>query len=271
MVEDNDVIREYEVLDTTPVDPEPAPTPDPAPAVPDWTAKFEEIKAGYDGREAEYKQALADQQAKLDRLEGLVQGAYANAHATTPDPEPEQTFTKEDLVKDPVGTLERVSDAKARKALQEYSKELQPVMNNLVERGFQGELAMVSQRKYYPYVKDKLSQTFESNPQLKGQAGAVEYAYRMLVGENIEEIEKSWEKANPGGDPPPPPPTPPVEAPIPSANRSPNPGRTAAPTAPAPPKNEPQLTAEQLRVQAKFKRDFGLDLSAKDLGVAGGE
>jgi hypothetical protein len=253
---DEEVLKEYDVISSEPAgEPNEEEKVDQAAAL---EAKFEEIKAQYEGREAQYKEKLAAQDSKLSQLERLVQDSYSRAHpAPAEKEEPEVKFEQADLVKDPIGTLERVSTARTKKAIAEYDASMRPVLEQLVERGYQGELAAVSQRKYYPYVKDKIEQAFTANPALKTQAGSVEYAYRMFVGEHIEDIEKEWAKdkgTEPVGGEPTPKPTPP--------------GKTGRP---GPPEDKPtkkvELSPDQQRVKAKFAA-LGLELTDKDLGVA---
>ncbi len=271
---DEGILKEYEVLVDPNAETPPLETPpvEPAPTEPvNYDAQFAEIKATYDERERGYQSKLADQNTKLEKLERLVSGAYSQAHPAPVQDAADETFTKEDLVQDAVGTIERVAAARSKKAVKELTDQLNPVVQNLVERGYQSELALVKGTKYYDEVKEKLDKTFVDQPQLKGQAGAVDYAYKMLVGEYMEDHDPAVKKDDPPVAPvvPVTPADPPVTPAAPVQNRTPVSGKPGGGTPPVTP-DKIELSAEQARVKAKFAGIFKeMDLDPDD-AVFGG-
>jgi len=235
-----------------PVTPEPEPAPAP---VPQFTEEIEQLKAGYEEKLANATALMEAQTSRMNTLEQLVNQGYQAAH--TPAPEPEvPKFTQEELLKDPIGTLERVSDAKARAAVTQNNEQITQVVGSLVERSHQAELKALEGRKYYSQVKEELAQVFVGNPALKMQANSAELAYNMIVGKNIETLEK--------GAPAPVTPVTPVvprtPVPVPTGGAPVAPAAPVEPVAPA----EPELTEAQKRLQAKFAAIDGIDLTAKD-------
>jgi hypothetical protein len=192
----------------------------------------------------------------MNSLEQLVNQSYQAAHAPAPEPEAPK-FTKEELLADPIGTLERVSDAKARAAVKQDREATQNVLGTLVERSHQAELKALESKKYYGQLKDKVAEVFQANPQLKLQPNSAELAYNMLVGQNIESLETGTTPAANLTVPRTPVPTP-------------TPGAPAAPAAPVeaePTSKEPELTEAQKRLQAKFSMiGDAPNLDPKDFG-----
>jgi hypothetical protein len=241
------------------VDPAPAPTPDPTP---DWQAKLDALTTGYEERERGYKEVIDQQNARMSSLEQLVNRGYQAAHPATPEPAVPQ-FTQEELLKDPIGTLEKVSDAKAKAAVVQNNEQLSGVIGGLIERSWRGELSAISSKKYYPHVKDEIEKMVEANPNLKLQPNAAELAYNMIVGRDIEKLEKLVPAGGGEGSGPTPTPTPRLVP-------TPTPLHTPAPVPPEgdPAPKAPELTEAQKALQAKFA---GLDigLTAADFGGEG--
>jgi hypothetical protein len=246
---------------------EPAPA-EPAPVEPqpseDLNAQFEAFKtemAGqYEQKVANYEKTIQEQQTNLARLEGLVQGAYNNVQAPAPAAPPAPEYTEQDFMRDPMGTLDKVAAARAQAqsdaAIQEFTGQLAPVVNNVIERGYRGELATVANSKkgkrYWKYVEKEVQGLFDKNPQLKAQAGAVEQAFNGVIGQNILELEERISKESAGnGLQPPDTINIPRVAPVPGGR----PGSAAPPT--EAPKKETALTPEQQRVADKFKAALG--------------
>lgn len=255
-----DVVAQY-LASENPSEGGPAPAPEPTPATdtpaPDYESllntKMDEVRGEFTKREDTYKETIEKQGQAINKLETLVGGAYTQAHPVAPAPEPE--ITEADLAKDPMGTLNRVSDARVKKAITEYDTGMSQVLRNVVERGYQGEMKGVATKKYFKYAQSELEDMFVKNPALKMQANSVEMAYRLLVGTNIEDYETKYvadnPKSAPAGDnvPTPAPPVPSGQAP------------GAGP--PAPVKAEPELTANQKALVGKFAA-MGIALENKD-------
>jgi hypothetical protein len=206
--------------------------------------------------ENQYSDTIAKQQSSIEKLSALVGGAYEKVHQpAAADPE----VTEQDLVKDPIGTLNRVSDARTKKALEEYNKGMSQVLNTVVERGYQGELRGLTGQRFYKYAEPEIKKMFDANPQLKLQPNAVDYAYKMLVGENYEAWEKqlATETTEPGGGPKPPVVPAPTPTPAPQRGGGGPPRETDA-------KVEPELTQNQKILQAKLN-NMGFDMSASDM------
>jgi hypothetical protein len=248
-------------VETPPVEPTPGPTP----VTPDlYKAELDALKEGYAQKEKQYQDLINQQNSRMNTLETLVNRGYQNAHAEPPKPEI-PTFTQEELLQDPIGTLERVSDAKAKARIQENNEQLSGVIGGLVERSWQGEMKGISGKRYYNQVKDEIQSMVEANPALKLQPNSAELAYNMIVGRDIEKL-MAGDTSTPPSDPTPtpaPPATPRTPVPVPAGGGPANP----APPADTPPKKEPELTAAQKRLQAKFAA-LDIGLTGKDFGGA---
>jgi hypothetical protein len=256
--------------------PEPAPAeptnPEPAPG-PDLSAQFEtfktEMEGQYNQKVTEYEKTINEQQQSLSRMEGLLQGAYNNVHQPPAPAAPaELEFSEKDLLADPVGVVNKVAEqraqARADAAIQEFQNQLSPLMNNTIERGFQGELASVANsekgKRYWKYVEKDVQAVFEKNPALKASAGAVELAFNNVIGQNILSLEHKISEEQAAGAP---------AAPQVFALRTPpapagRPGSTAPPVEPAK-KDETVLSPAQQRVMNKFSKAFsGIEWNPSD-------
>jgi uncharacterized phage infection (PIP) family protein YhgE len=249
-------------VETPPV--EPAPDPAPAPAL-NVEAELEALKSGYAEREKQYQEVIDQQNSRMNTLETLVNQGYQRAHAEPPKPEI-PTYTEEELRTDPVGTIERMSDAKARAAIQTNNEQLSQVIGGLVERSWQGELKGISAKPYYNQVKDEIEGMVKQNPNLKLQPNSAELAYNMITGRMLSEG-KLQPLAKPTL-------VPPLETPAPVPSRVPTPlPTTSGPAGPVPPEGDPpkkevELTDAQKRLQAKFAGlDIGLVASDFEAGA----
>jgi hypothetical protein len=237
-------------VETPPVEPAPVPIPDPA----ELKADFDALKDGYAQREAQYQAVIDQQNSRMNTLENLVNQGYQRAHAEPPKPEV-PTFTQEELLADPIGTLERVSDAKAKAAIQTNNEQLSGVIGGLVERSWQGELASISNKRYFSQVKGEIESMVEANPALKLQPNSAELAYNMIVGRDIEKLMAEAPGPKLVTTDPVVPVTPRTPVPVPAGG---GPAPPAPPTD-TPPRKDPELTAAQKRLQAKFAAlDIGL-------------
>jgi hypothetical protein len=229
-----------EPVATPPAEPvTPVPDPEPTPA-PQFAEEIEQLRAGYEEKLSAATQLIEQQSARMNSLEQLVNQGFQAAHAPPAEPEVPK-FTKEELLADPLGTLEKVSEAKAKAAVKQTEGQITQVMGTLIERSHQAELKALEHKKYFKQLKPQIDEVFKANPQLKMQPNSAELAYNMLVGQNIETLET-------GATPAPAPAVPRTPVPTPA------PGTPAAPAAPAeaPPKEEPKLTEAQVRLQKKF-------------------
>ena len=213
--------------------------------------KIDAMRVEFASEREGYKATIAQQGANIEQLNSLVGGAF-NA-ARTPEPEPEVSFTEEDLRTDPVGTLNRVTEANTRRALIEYDRSNSAVLRQVVERGFKGEVAGLASRKFFAQAKPEIEKMFAAKPELKMQAGAAEMAYDLMVGQNYEK----WEKELVGTAPAVPPVIPPP--PVPAGKVGSGGGAPPVETKPA-----VELTQAQTRLKAKFAA-MGMPLSDEDL------
>ncbi len=152
-------------VETPPVEPTPDPTP--APTF-DAQAELATLKEGYEEREKQYQSTIDQQNSRMSTLESLVNQGYQRAHAEPVKPE-EPTFTQEELLANPMETIARVSDAKAKAAILKNNEQLSGVMGNLVERSWQGELKSLTNKRFYGQVKDEINDMAAKNPNLKFQ------------------------------------------------------------------------------------------------------
>ena len=233
----------------------PEPEPEPKPDQVDYAALIDEkvgaVRTEFETERKGYKDTIARQDANINQLSQLVGGAYTAAHPAAP---PEPDATEADLVKDPIGTLNRVSDARTKKAIVEYDKGMSGLLRNVVERGYQGELKGLSGKRFAKQAIPEIEKIFDAKPEMKMQANAAEMAYNMLVGQHFEEWSKDAPVETPTDAPVGPvPPAPPVPA-----------GRPGSGGPPTLVETPIELTAVQKALQGKFAA-LGIPLTEKDL------
>jgi hypothetical protein len=243
-------------VETPPVEP----APEPAPAAPDFKSELDALKSGYEEQEKHYQEIIDQQNSRMQTLETLVNQGYQRAHAEPPKPEI-PTFTPEELQNDPVGTIERMSDVKAKAAIEANNQQLSNVIGGLVERSWQGELSALRTKPYFKEAEAEIDALVQQNPSMKLTPNSAALAYNMIIGRKLDAGE-----LKPITGPTLVPPTTPA---VPSTPRTPvpvpAPGGPPSPVPPegSPPKKEPELTARQKELQKRFA-SLEVGLTAND-------
>ena len=163
-------------------------TKDEAPKGPSQEDVLATERAARERLEQQYREDRAAYQARLEMMERSL-----NRPAPGPaSPEPER-LSAEAIAADPEKGLQLLRESIAN----DLRKQYEPTINSLRDTAFQSEVEALKGKKYFSDVEPELRKYFDEHPEAR-QPGAAKQAYAVLVGQNLETLEKRHDYAGGG-------------------------------------------------------------------------
>lgn len=121
---------------------------------------------------------------RLDQFNDFLQGNMDKKIETQDAPPVE--VSDADFDKSPGEAWDKKFDSKMRPVLEEVGRHYNTIIGDLTDQVFEAQVEALSKERFYPFLKDKVQDFFNKNPEAKRSKKAAKTIYDQYVGSDID-------------------------------------------------------------------------------------
>src|SRR3990172_265647 len=166
------------------------PTPEPVPDEPKGPSMEDVVKREMDSRGAAFDARLHEFERGINRQ---FQSIRQQPHVNQQDAYQAQQvigLTDEQVLANPTAAIQAIADSIAQRRAAELARVQAPVLQDLAEQAFEGQLAGLKSHPYWEDLKGAMDDYFAENSSDKYVRGMAKKIFNELIGENLDELQK---------------------------------------------------------------------------------